>query len=144
MAGSTENSDGDVGFQIAPMIDLILVLLVFFMSTVALKQVENELGIQLPGGMRESKPFPQVIAPMEEVVAIDADGSITLNNEPAGSAQDRELPGLRDKLKAQRVFFGEKTYVVIVPHLDVSHARVVDVLNVCSASGIKNISFGGG
>ncbi len=81
---------------------------------------------------------------MEELIAIDPDGSISVNNEPVGSSQDRELQVLRDRLKEQLRLFGEKTYVVIVPHLDVSHARVIDVLNVCSASGIKNISFGGG
>lgn len=141
MAGGGGGADGDVGFQIAPMIDLILVLLVFFMSTVALKQVENELGIQLPGtsSVKDSSASQKV----EQTVSIDVDGSVSVNNEQVGNAQDRDLEGLRTKLKEQCALFGDSTPVIIVPGPDVLHARVIDVLNACSASGVKNISFGG-
>lgn len=141
MAGGGEKSDGDVGFQIAPMIDLILVMLVFFMSTVALKQIENELGIQLPGtgSVKDTQSSQKV----EQTVSIDVDGSVSVNNEAMGSAQDKDLEGLRAKLKEQSVLFGDNTPVIIIPQPDVFHARVIDVLNACSAAGVKNISFGG-
>jgi biopolymer transport protein ExbD len=141
MAGGGEKSDGDVGFQIAPMIDLILVLLVFFMSTVALKQIENELGIQLPGttSAKDSSASQKV----EQMVKIEGDNSVTVNDEQVGSGQDKDLQGLRAKLKEQTALFGDQTPVIIIPGPDVVHARVIDVLNACSASGVKNISFGG-
>ncbi|MDD2706671.1 MAG: biopolymer transporter ExbD [Verrucomicrobiae bacterium] len=141
MAGGGGNADGDMGFQIAPMIDLILTLLVFFMSTVALKQVENELSIQLPGagGVKSSDATQKV----EQMVAIDVDGSVSVNSDPVGTPNDNKLEALRSKLKEQINLFGDKTPVVIVPQPDVLHARVIDVLNACSAAGVQNISFGG-
>jgi len=136
MTTSGGGSDGDVGFQIAPMIDLILVLMVFFMSTVALKQTENELGVDVPGTGGD-KDIPLTIA-------IDVDGSVSVNNENLAAATDRRLDQFRDRLKTQVALFGEKSPVVIFPQPDVRHGRVIDVLNACSASKIKNISFEGG
>jgi biopolymer transport protein ExbD len=87
MASGGENADGDVGFQIAPMIDLILVLLVFFMSTVALKQVETELGIGLPG---KSMAATDAKLAVDMNVTIDADGTVSLNTEPVGDGKDHD------------------------------------------------------
>ena len=140
MAGGSEQADGDIGFQIAPMIDLILVLLVFFMSTVALKQVENELGINLPG---RGLGYTDANITVEMSIGIDADGSVNLNNESLGGPEDRELQKLRAKLAEQITLFNNKVPVIIAPQANVPHRRVIDVLNACSAAGIKNISFGG-
>jgi biopolymer transport protein ExbD len=139
MAGGGGGSDGDCGFQIAPMIDLILVLMVFFMSTVALKQVENELPIALPGKALGDTPPSKV----DLNVTIEADGSISLNGEAVADQADKELPTLRARLKEQVDLFDDKIPVVIIPQSDVKHGRVIDVLNACSAANIRNISFGG-
>ena len=141
MAGSGGGADGDAGFQIAPMIDLILVLMVFFMSTVALKQVENELSIQLPGTSLQSTDA----APTVELnIGIDPDGSVNVNNEPMGDAKDKKLEKLSARLKEQIKLFGEKSPVIIAPQPDATHGRVIDVLNACSVAKVQNISFGGG
>ncbi|MBI4027646.1 MAG: biopolymer transporter ExbD [Verrucomicrobia bacterium] len=140
MAGGGGGSDGDVGFQIAPMIDLILVLMVFFMSTVAMKQVENELGVTLPGTGGVSSEAKTTV---ELNIGIDIDGSVNLNSEPIGPPNDKELTALRKKLAEQVQLFGDKTPVTIMPQPDVQHGRVMDVVNACSAAKVKNISFGG-
>jgi biopolymer transport protein ExbD len=139
MAGGGEKADGDVGFQIAPMIDLILVLMVFFMSTVAMKQVENELSIQLPGIGKAGDSANNVPLNIE----IDIDGSISVNAEPLAASNDRELKGLKGKLAEQIQIGGSQVPVFIVPQPDVPHSRVIDVLNACSSAGVKNLSFGG-
>jgi biopolymer transport protein ExbD len=140
MAGGGGGSDGDLGFQIAPMIDLILVLLVFFMSTVALKQVENELGITLPGtGL--GKTDAKATVPMN--IGIDMDGSVNLNGEAIAPAMEKDLSKLVTKLQEQVQIFDDKIPVIIMPQSEVPHRRVIDVLNACSAAKVKNISFGG-
>ncbi len=139
MAGSVGNADGDMGFQITPMIDLILALVVFFMFTVALKQVEMELGINLPGSLASTQAKANVPINIE----IDADGSVSLNNEPVGNPEDNELQKLRAKLKEQVTLFDDKIPIMILPQPDVPQQRVIDVLNACSAAKVKNISFGG-
>ncbi len=138
MQGKTSHHEGDVGFQIAPMIDLILVLMVFFMTTVALKQVENELGIGLPG---TSMGDTDANVTVDMHIEIDVDGAVTMNGDPVGTPQDKELNKLRDKLKEQIELFDDRIPVVIVPQSNVPHRRVIDVLNACSAAKVKNISF---
>jgi biopolymer transport protein ExbD len=140
MAGGASNADGDVGFQIAPMIDLILVLMVFFMATVALKQVENELGIALPGkGLANSQANQTV----DLNIGIEMDGTVSLNNEPVGNPNDIDLQDLRARLKEQISLFDDRIPVVINPQPDVPHQRVVQVLNACSAAKVRNLCFGG-
>jgi biopolymer transport protein ExbD len=140
MASGGGNADGDVGFQIAPMIDLILVLLVFFMSTVALKQVETELGIGLPG---KSLANTEAKLSVDMNIGIEADGSVTLNADPVGDAKDKDLQKLRDKLMEQIGLFDDKIPITICPQPDVVHSRVIDVLNACVGAKVKNITFGG-
>ncbi len=140
MAGGGGGTDGEVGFQIAPMIDLILVLMVFFMTTVAMKQVENELGITLPGTGPGTSQANQTV---EVNIGIDPDGTVNMNNSPVGQPSDTNLDQLVAQLKEQISLFNDKIPVIIAPQADVIHKRVIEVLNACSASGVKNISFGG-
>ena len=48
MAGGV--SDGEFGFQIAPMLDILFVLLLFFMVSAGAQKHEAALTTQLPGG----------------------------------------------------------------------------------------------
>lgn len=138
MANHDSGLEDDIGFQIAPMIDLILVLMVFFMSTVALKQVENELGITLPG----KAPLKQTDASRVGItVGIEVDGSVTLNSDLVGEPRDQKLSLLRTRLVEQVQLFDDKTPVIIAPQPSVPHGRVIDVLNACSAAKVKNIAF---
>ena len=57
MGGSAGSEDGDVGFQIAPMVDVVFVLLLFFMASAGSQVVERELNISLPSG-RGGQPVP--------------------------------------------------------------------------------------
>ena len=43
MAGSVGSEDGDVGFQIAPMVDVVFVLLLFFMLCLIIVQAVKDL-----------------------------------------------------------------------------------------------------
>jgi biopolymer transport protein ExbD len=47
-------NEGNVGFQIAPMIDVVFVIMLFFMVMAGAVKVEKELNTQLPGTV-ESK-----------------------------------------------------------------------------------------
>jgi biopolymer transport protein ExbD len=44
-----QQGNPDVGFQIAPMIDVVFVILVFFMSLAAQIRIEQILQTKLPG-----------------------------------------------------------------------------------------------
>ncbi|MDD2708861.1 MAG: biopolymer transporter ExbD [Verrucomicrobiae bacterium] len=140
MAGGGNQADGDARFQIAPMIDLILTLLVFFMSSVALKQTENELALLLPG-------IPPIIgkttgAKIELMVVIEEDESLSVNGASLATGANRELTALRTLIREQIDLFDNTLPVVICPSPDARHVRIIEVLDACAAEGVKNISFG--
>ena len=58
MAGVGKGEDGDIGFQIAPMVDVVFVLLLFFMASAGSQIIPKELTINLPSGRGESRPGP--------------------------------------------------------------------------------------
>lgn len=49
MAVFIGSEDGDAGFQIVPMADVVFVLLLFFMASAGTQSVEKELAVQLLG-----------------------------------------------------------------------------------------------
>ena len=48
-------TNGDVGFQIAPMIDVVFVIMLFFMVMAGAVKVEHELKTTLPGNVDTAK-----------------------------------------------------------------------------------------
>jgi len=130
MAGSV---DGDHGFQIAPMLDILFVLLLFFMVSAGAQKHETNLSTQLPGG----KPGKSV--PIE--VNIDTDGQVSVNSAPTDNPDSHDLPETLGRLKAI-VASNATQPVVITPTRSTRHQRVIDVLDVCAEAGVKNLAFG--
>lgn len=135
---SIGSEDGDIGFQIAPMVDVVFVLMLFFMASAGMQVVEKELGINLPSGGagRSAGPPPTPI-----IIDISADGQVTMNNQPYGTPTDKNLPALRAWLKNTIEQFGDKDPVVIRPSPDTNHGRIIDVLNAAAACKVKNLTF---
>lgn len=140
MAGSvgSEDGDGDIGFQIAPMVDVVFVLMLFFMASAGMQVVEKELSINLPSGGAAKQGGPP---PTPIIIDISADGQVRMNNLGYGTPTDKKLEPLRDKLKEMIDTFGDKDPVIIRPTPDTRHERIMDVLNAAGASGVKNLTF---
>ena len=137
MSGSVGSEDGDIGFQIAPMVDVVFVLMLFFMACAGQQVNENELNISLPSGA----PATAGSTPKTPlIIDISADGQVTGNNTAYGTPTDKSLTALREWLKSTQVFGGEDP-VIIRPSSDTRHERIIDVLNAASAAGVKNLSF---
>ena len=124
MAAGT-NQDGDIGFQIAPMVDVVFVLLLFFMASAGSQIIPKELTINLPSGRGETKP----------------DGKVQMNNKVYDTPGSKELPELRGWLRDTIAKFGDKDPVIIRPDPQTKHERIIDVLNAAAASGVKNLTF---
>ena len=115
------------------MLDILFVLLLFFMVSAGAQKHEASLTTQLPGGT----PGSQV--PLQ--VGIDDDGQVNVSGAPIDTATDTALPQLIDRLKGI-VAQNAKQPIVINPTRSTRHQRVVDVLNACAAAGVKNLAFG--
>ncbi len=149
----------DIGFQIAPMIDIIFLLILYFMVKVGDRQVEMEIRSKLPGTAESSTSTS--IETMEETVAIDDAGVIAHNDEvlDAGvgmaepkSAEDNQkrinLPDLKElKNRMKRLsdqakgVAGAEVIVTVSPHPQTPYYRITDVLNTLQFAGIKNMTL---
>ena len=131
MAGTI--GDGEFGFQIAPMLDILFVLLLFFMVSAGSQKHEASIVTQLPG-----------IGPGGAVsmqIGIDEDGQVSIANSPVGGPDDRHLQELIDRLKTAVAQDANRS-VVVTPTRSTKQQRVIDVLNACQAARVKNLAFG--
>ncbi len=136
MGGSVSSEDGDMGFQIAPMVDVVFVLMLFFMASAGQQVNEQELNIRLPSGAVGTKPEKVPI-----LIDISAEGQVTMNNTSFGTPADKALKPLQDWLKNAIEQFGGEDPVIIRPNPETKHERIIDVLNAAAAAGVKNLSF---
>ena len=137
MASGGGGGDGEFGLQIAPMLDVMFVLLMFFMVMAGQQVKEAELGVSVPGSGQ-----PSTTAKTPVTIRVAPDGVVTFNDTPVDSREDREMPRLRARLKALIEAFSEQS-VIIRPNDRAPYQRVVDVLNACGAERVKNLTFGG-
>ena len=89
MAGSVGSEDGDIGFQIAPIVDVVFVLMLFFMASAGAQVIEKELSINLPSNTSESKSDTPTL-PI--IVAIAADGTVQINGTTYDTPESKDLP----------------------------------------------------
>ena len=129
--------------DITPMIDIVFLLLIYFLWTTELTQ-EADLGIQLPVQVPlETNEEP----PREQFVDVYPDGEIELNGVPMDGIQSREMPRLRttlNRLKASATRDGAQVAVTIFARPQSLHQRSIDVLNACAAAEIKLVTFAEG
>jgi len=137
MAGGGGGGEGEFGLQIAPMLDVMFVLLMFFMVMAGQQVKEAELGVSVPGSGQ-----PSTTAKTPVTIRIAPDGVVTFNDTPVDNREDREMPKLRARLKGLIEVSSEQS-VIIRPNDRAPYQRVVDVLNACGAERVKNLTFGG-
>lgn len=127
--------------QIAPLIDCVFQLLIYFMVTSSLHKTEADLGISLPGTITQARV---VQMPDEQIVEIDAEGRVVLNGKEYDQPGNSALPQFTAMLIRYRQAAesaNTKALVTILAADETIHQRVVDVMNACAAAQIKNVMF---
>ena len=119
------------GFQIAPMVDILLVLLVFFIVTWNFALSENELDVKIPSAAHAQEPHPWV---GQIVINVKSDGSLIFQRKPISSeamlAKLKELAGLYPDQAV--ILRGDQT---------TNYKSIVDVLDLCRQANIWNVAF---
>ena len=134
-------NDGNLGFQIAPMIDVVFVIMLFFMVMAGSVRVEKELNSQLPGNAETSNATEFVD---EQIINIAENGEVMLNEEPMDAPKDHDLPVLKatlTKLKKAGDQAKSPTMVTVVSEPKAKYSRTVDVLDALAVAGISNVTF---
>mgnify|MGYP006303854153 CR=1 FL=1 len=119
------------GFQMAPMIDIMFLLLVFFMAAAIYAQWETKMDISVPAaqsGIRADRK------PGEIIVNIDEEGRIYVN--------DTELSreALQNRLSRVAELYRDQP-VIIRADAKTDHEYVMAVLDSCRVARIWNIAF---
>jgi biopolymer transport protein ExbD len=133
--------DGTLGFQIAPMVDVVFVIMLFFMVMAGAVKVEQELPTRLPGRAEAS---PNAEFTDETVITISDEGEVSLNDEPMGEPSNKELPQLRASLLRLKQLADSAKQPAVVTIMSDSHAkysRTIDVLDALAFAKITNVTF---
>jgi biopolymer transport protein ExbD len=133
-----------VEMQMTPMIDMVFLLLVFFMVSAKPVQPERDIPMGLPGQVAQEEV---VDIPDEARVIIEPSGQVVLNDQNLDTPGSSDLPELRAVLTRFRLSAENarsEALVTLAPHDAVPHQRLVDVLNACAEAGIKGVSLAGG
>lgn len=117
--------------QLAPMIDIVFLLLIFFIVTWQYTRAETELSVSVPTAQEGADPQRQI---GEIVINILADNTIRVE----GTTVDLEQ--LLDKLSKIAKEY-ENQPVRIRGDGGVQYQRIVEVIDTCQKAGIWNISF---
>jgi biopolymer transport protein ExbD len=129
------------GFQIAPMIDVVFVIMLFFMVMAGAVKVENELNTTLPGSAESANAVEFVD---EIIIGISEGGEVTLNDEPFDSPQSPTLPRLLETLmRLKQNADNAKTPVVVTIVSDpyAKYSRTINVLDALAVAKIDNVTF---
>jgi biopolymer transport protein ExbD len=130
-----------VEMQMGPMIDMVFLLLVFFMVTAKPIKQESDISLGLPGTVSAEEA---VELPDEQRIRIEDDGSIVLNDSVLGAPADSDLAELVATLKRFKESSDANKSEALVT-LDAAdgtnHQRIVDVLNACARADITGVTF---
>ncbi len=138
-----ESETVNLGFQIAPMIDVVFVIMLFFMVMAGAVKVEQELKTTLPGLAPPALDTPREM-PDEIVVTVEETGVITLNEEEFDTPESKDLPNFTSTLvllKQEADNRGAKVLVTIEAEEQAKYERVIDVLNSMAKAKISNVTF---
>jgi len=127
----TNRQPPPIAMQLAPMIDILLLLLCFFIISWQFSNSETELNVSVPTAQEGADPERQR---GEIIINVLADGVIRVEGATVG------LPQLHEKLAAIARQF-ENQPVRIRGDGGVAYQRIVEVIDTCQKAGIWNISF---
>jgi len=138
-----ESSEVNLGFQIAPMVDVVFVIMLFFMVLAGAVQTENTHNTKLPGTI-ETKT--DTVAPDEVAIRIEDDGQVFLNDDPVDrpAPADKTLPELaKNLIDLHNISIAAKSEVMVTIYANdlARYERVIDVLDALTRAKIGNVTF---
>ncbi|GHB99384.1 ExbD/TolR family protein [Cerasicoccus arenae] len=136
-----KKTDAKVTIPIAPMIDCVFLLLIYFMVAATLQKQEADISFQLPGVVEQTEP---VEMPDEQIIEINDEGQVVVN-EYAYDTPDAprliELSAMLSRFKQASDANQVDALVTIAPADGVNHQTIVKVMDAVSYAGIKGVNF---
>ena len=121
----------ELSLNLAPMIDVVFLLLIFFMVATTFATQEKELDLDLPtaetGEVKADKPA-------EVVVNVTAGGDLVVEGDVVDLARLKEILARAARANA-------KTAVTIRGDRESQLQRVTDVMNACKFAGLEDFGI---
>ncbi|MEC7638324.1 MAG: biopolymer transporter ExbD [Verrucomicrobiota bacterium] len=119
------------GIQLAPMIDVVFLLLIFFIVLWNYARFETEIDISVPAASAGENPERTI---GEIVVNVNKEGAITI--EGIERSEEETLEMFRNIVAAY-----PDQALILRGDKEASFDHIVKVLNLCKEANIWNISF---
>ena len=120
-----------IQLQLAPMIDVVMFLLCFFLLTWNLAAYEQDIAVKVPTA-KNGQPAKQL--PGEIILNLKQNGDVELERTTVS------YPTLQEKLAQISHVYPDQA-VILRGAEEVPYKYVVKVLDVCKAAGLTNIFF---
>lgn len=123
----------DAEINLIPLIDVLLVILIYLLMQSAAGDKRSALGINLPTASAQ----PPATLAAELAVVIAASGEVFIDGEPLGDAAADAL-SVRMAAAAKAV---PPPSLIIRADADARHQRVIDVMEAASRAGLTAVTF---
>ena len=117
---------GATTVELTPLIDVVLLLLIFFMVSTTFKR-ESVLAVELPDGQGASRE----LASAEIMVRVDASGTVAVNDERLPDGEVGTVAGALARASGERV--------LVAADAAARHDAVVRVLDAAGRSGLTDV-----
>jgi biopolymer transport protein ExbD len=119
--------------EIIPMIDTILILLIFYMSFSTFLAKEKRIDAKLPLVAKAAQVAPTQV-PLDIVLHVRNADEILANGAPYTADT------LRDAMQ-QLASIGQEATIVIEADPDTSYQAVINALDACAQANLKKVAF---
>lgn len=123
-----------LGFQIAPMVDILLVLLCFFIVTWSFASKEMELDVKVPSAQNAREATSVV---NQTVINVKANGKVVWNRKEVSPEE------LQSRLQELAEIFPDYA-IILRGDYRTQYEDIVKVIDICQKAKIWNLAFATG
>jgi biopolymer transport protein ExbD len=127
-----KKQEDEIGFQLAPMIDMTFLLLIFFMVTTKISKEQVNVEIKLPTAANASIPDD---LSNRDIISIDKDGTYYIGQNPA---EKKELTAhLKERFKVN-----PPLRLYVRADKNTPGKQIKELMRIASEAGAVNVIFG--
>jgi len=144
MGGGGGGGDGEPEFQIAPMIDVLLVLLVFFVTITSAEVLKVDKHLTLPISPNAKERDPKM-SKNEMAINVRWDKGtnrgVLVVDDKVFDNWDEVSPIIEARNESNKTERGQPVRVVIRGDKDLPAGEIQKVMSVIASGGVSDISF---
>ena len=131
MKFSPKSSSKPTALTLTSMLDVIFLLLCFFVTVSVYSQWESEISIKLPSAETADEPNR---LPGEVIINIEESGSVRLNG------MDMSLSDLQSRLSKLSKIYPDQSVIIRADRVT-KYEFLVDIIDTCRKAGVWNFSL---